>query len=87
LTTNPPATVPGVGEDRGHGLAGPPAAAEQQAARGGPDRAPEHRPAAHRLTAQVRHPLFMLLGERTILPGRAQWRHVRGSYGHPAAVS
>jgi len=60
------------GQRRRDGLTGPPAAAEQQAARGGPDRAPEHCPAAHHLTAQVRHPLLMLLGERAMLPGRAR---------------
>src|SRR6202034_3051153 len=58
---------PGFGEDRGHGLAGPPAAAERQAPRRCPDRAADHRPASDDLTAQVRHPLFMLLRERAVL--------------------
>ena len=56
--------------------------AEQQAARRRPDRSADHRPAADDLTAQVRHPLFMLLRERAILAwltwhlrrhGRNQW--------------
>jgi hypothetical protein len=70
---------PGVGEHRGHGLAGPLPAAQQQAARRGPDRAAEHRPAADHLPAQVRHPLLVLLGERAILAWLARhlWRHGR----------
>jgi hypothetical protein len=39
------------------------------------DGAPEHGPAAHGVTPQVRHPLLVLLGERTVLPGLTRCWH------------
>jgi hypothetical protein len=38
-------------------------------AAGGADGALHDRPAAHDLTAQVGHPLLVLLGERALRPG------------------
>ena len=69
MTRKPPAIVPVSATTAATARSGQRAAAEQQAARGGADGAADDRPAAHRLTAQVRHPLLMLLDERAVLPG------------------
>ena len=66
-----PGAVEG-GRDR---LLRPVAGAQQQAARGRADCAAHDRPAADDVAAQVRHPLLVLLGERTLLTGAARYFH------------
>jgi hypothetical protein len=55
---------------RRHGLTAPAATAEQEPARSDANGTAEDRPPAHHLTAQVRHPLLVLLNQPAIPPGR-----------------
>jgi hypothetical protein len=56
------------GDNRGDRTVRPQARAEQQAARRRPDRAADHGPPADCVTAQVRRPFLVLLGERPLAP-------------------
>jgi hypothetical protein len=57
----------GAGQRGRDGLVGPAAAAQEQAARGGANRAPEDGAAADDLAAQVRGPFLVLFGERALV--------------------